>query len=42
MSSTRIKDLMEKSNFESMHYCYLTTKKYFGAKKYKENGLSNS
>jgi hypothetical protein len=33
MSSTRIKDLMEKSHLESMHYCYLTTKNISGLKK---------
>jgi hypothetical protein len=40
MSSTRIKFSMEKRHLESMHYCYLTTKKIQGSKKYKGNGLS--
>jgi hypothetical protein len=41
MSFTRIKVLMEKNHLESMHYCYLITKKIRGSKKYKGNGLSN-
>ncbi len=33
MNSTRIKVLMEKSLLESMHYCYVTTKKHLWAQK---------
>jgi hypothetical protein len=38
MNSTRLKNLMEKSYLESIHYCYLTIKKHFPAQKiYKGN-----
>jgi hypothetical protein len=39
MRSTRIKILMEKGRLESMHYCYLTTKKHFKAQKKKKKEM---